>query len=144
MKYKVGDKVRVKSLEWYNANKDEDGDVPLIQMCDSKYNFVTEMSRFCGKTVTINNVSHRGYYDIKEDDCCFYWTDEMFDGLVDETEPQEKMVSLEKVEEWLYKNFYESYILDEYGEYGLDEPYIASFFNTISEMFDDFRKTMEG
>lgn len=55
-----------------------------------------------------------------------------------------KMVSLEKVEEWLYKNFYESYNLNDYGKYDLDEPYIASFFNTIGEMFDDFRKTMEG
>ena len=64
----------------------------------------------------------------------------MIEGLVDE--PQEKMVSLEKVEEWLYKNFYESYNLDDYGKYDLDEPYITSFFNTISEMFDDFRKTM--
>lgn len=142
MRYKKGDKVRVRSLEWHNANKDEDGDVPLRHTCGSKYNFVADMSCFCGKIVTINNVGH-GRYDIKEDDCCFYWTDEMFDGLADETESQEKMVSLGKVEEWLYKNFYESYNLNNYGEYDLDKPYIASFFNTINEMFDDFRKTME-
>ena len=56
---------------------------------------------------------------------------------------QEKMVSLEKVEEWLTKNFYESYTLNNCGEYDLDKPYIASLFDTINEMFDDLRKTME-
>lgn len=53
------------------------------------------------------------------------------------------MVSLEKVEEWLYKNFYESYNLNICGTYDLDKPYIESLFDTINEMFDDFRKTME-
>ena len=57
--------------------------------------------------------------------------------------PKKGMVSLEKVEEWLYKNFYESYNLNDYGKYDLDEPYITSSFNTINEMFDDLRKTME-
>ena len=57
--------------------------------------------------------------------------------------PKKGMVSLEKVEEWLYKNFYESYNLNDYGKYDLDKPYIASLFDTINEMFDDFRKTME-
>lgn len=27
MKYKVGDKVRIKSLDWYNKNKNKYGDV---------------------------------------------------------------------------------------------------------------------
>ena len=131
MKYKIGDKVRIKSIDWYNANKDEVGDIPLIQMCDAKYNFVADMSCFCGKTVTINNVSHRGYYDINEDDCCYYWTDEMFEGLVDETEPQDKMVSLDKV-------------VDEFRQFIVD--YFPNLFRTgeeVKEVMDLFRKRLE-
>lgn len=41
-KFKVGDKVRVKSLEWYNFNKDENGDV--LPHYDKHLFFPEEMS----------------------------------------------------------------------------------------------------
>lgn len=108
MKYKVGDKVRIKSLEWYNSNKDNDGNVPLIEMCDALYNFVEDMHCFCGKIVTIHNVCHRGYYDIKEDDCCWYWTDEMIECLFEPITTNEytKMVSLDRIVEYLDSELY--------------------------------------
>lgn len=139
MKYKRGDKVRIKGLDWYNENKDEDGRV----MCGYT-GFCKEMIGYCGKELTIDFIydnDGKSLYVMKEPKINWGFTDDMIEGLVDE--PQEKMVSLEKVEEWLYKNFYESYNLTEYGKYDLDKPYIASLFDTINEMFDDLRETME-
>ena len=93
MKYKVGDKVKVKSIDWYNANKNSEGAIifPDFNIFDES------MSELCGKVVTIEycNAKHN-YYDIEEDGKVNYWTDEMFEGLAIE-EPQEKMVSLDKV-----------------------------------------------
>ena len=110
MKYKVGDKVRIKSLEWYNSNKDNDGNVPLIEMCDALYNFVEDMHCFCGKIVTITNVWKDDYYDICEDDCRWYWTDEMIEGLVESSSDMDNngtptMISLEDAAEWVKNAF---------------------------------------
>ena len=138
MKHKTGDKVKIKSYQWYNDNKDSNGDV---HGCNITFN--SAMSMYCGKEMTIEEVHEEGqFYYLYEDIEAYIWTDDMFEGIAD-VEPQEKMVSLEKVEEWLYKNFYESYNLNNYGTYDLDKPYITSLFDTINEMFDDLRKTME-
>lgn len=100
MRYKKGDRVRVKSLEWYNSNKSKD----IIIFNDLRI-FDESMSEFCGKVVTIDDYIPRGnYYDIKEDGKVNFWTDEMIEGLAIE-EPQEKMVSLDDVCNWLYNNW---------------------------------------
>ena len=100
MKYKVGDKVRINSIEWYNANKDNDGDVPLISEYNSQYNLIREMANFCGMVVTVKKVHEkRGYYDIEEDNRLYYWTDEMIEGLAESDKP--KMVNLDDVCEWM-------------------------------------------
>ena len=86
MKYKVGDKVKIKSLDWYNTNKDkEDGSyVDLIHTTSGNYNFVEQMCEFCGKIVTIKEVYvHNLCYDIVEDDGAFCWTDDMIECLVE-------------------------------------------------------------
>jgi hypothetical protein len=68
MKYKVGDKVKVKSLEWYNANRDN---------CEIL--FTPRMLDFCGKIVTVNGIWLDDVYTIQEDDLTFEWTDDMFE-----------------------------------------------------------------
>lgn len=76
MKYKVGDKVRVKSKEWYDENKDENGYVPVTNY------FTKQMSKFCGKIVIIDEVFN-SFYRIKNDKDNWCLTDEMFeDGVV--------------------------------------------------------------
>ena len=76
-KYKVGDKVRIKSLDWYYENKDADGFVHCGDRVFDNY-----MSVFCESIVTIGGVGLYGY-DIREDLHCRTWTNEMIDCLVE-------------------------------------------------------------
>jgi len=67
MKYKVGDRVRVR--------KDLEVDKGYDDAC-----FAEGMKKYLGKIVTI--ATDGGvFYSIKEDNGAFYWTDEMFEGL---------------------------------------------------------------
>ena len=52
MRFKVGDRVRIKSLDWYNKNKDEDGDVPGAFFCEKR-------SLLCGTVQTISSDGHK-------------------------------------------------------------------------------------
>lgn len=72
MKHRVGDKVRVKSKEWWNAQpKNESGSVE----CGAD-TFNELMASMCGKVVEISDVSEETYF-IKE--YGYNWNDEMFD-----------------------------------------------------------------
>ena len=87
MRYKKGDRVKIKSLEWYNENKDEDGFV----YCGDKV-FDDYMSVFCGSIVTIGGAYPYSRYEIREDMQCRTWTDEMIEGLV-VAEPQDNVTA---------------------------------------------------
>ena len=79
MKYKVGDKVRIKSIDWYNENK---GVLGNVECGDALMTF--EKARFCGKIVTISSISDvTDTYKIDEDNEIYDWTDEMIEGLVE-------------------------------------------------------------
>ena len=78
LKYKVGDKVRIKSIDWYNENKNEYGDVP----CGYEV-FIDSMTGFCGKVVTIENCYESEGYTLKEDYDEWTFTDEMIESLVE-------------------------------------------------------------
>ena len=80
MNYKAGDEVLVKSLDWYYQNRDRMEQVDCGNAC-----FIRSMTKLCEKKVTISSVLPIiEVYHIKEDDGTFNWTDEMFEGLVEE------------------------------------------------------------
>lgn len=66
MKYKVGDRVKVRS------------DLTLSELYDGYWAF-DEMIK---KNIATITFVHDDHYEIKEDD--FYWTDKMFEGLAEE------------------------------------------------------------
>jgi len=55
-KFKVGDTVRVKSIEWYNENKDGFG---CINQSPSTLCFNSFMSTICGLEIKITQIDHR-------------------------------------------------------------------------------------
>ena len=80
MKYKVGDKVRIKSIDWYYENKDRVDEV----VCGNTI-FIPDMIKYCDKIVTISSgLPTLKIYRIEEDGGIFNWIDEMIEGLVEE------------------------------------------------------------
>ena len=88
MKYKVGDRVRIKSLDWYNNNRDR-----IDEVACGNTNFIPDMVKYCEGIVTISSIPPiLKVYHIKEDGGMFNWTDEMIEGLAEEeTKPKFKV-----------------------------------------------------
>lgn len=86
MKYKVGDRVKIKSLDWYKENRDDINEVE----CGGSV-FVPAMTTHCGYIRTISKVFEiQEVYHILEDNGLFTWTDEMIEKRVEEeTKPKD-------------------------------------------------------
>ena len=84
----VGDKVKIKSINWYNRKKDNIGSGVYI-IYNNTY-FTEGMSNYCGKFATITHINNdRFFLDIDEQD--HFWTEEMFDNL-----RKDKLLKLKK------------------------------------------------
>ena len=77
MKFKVGDKVKVRSWESMVAEFGLDGE----DIDNPDYCFVRDMKQYCGKCVTISRCPN-DYYDIEEDGGQWSWDDTMFENVV--------------------------------------------------------------
>ena len=119
MRYKPSDKVRIKSIDWYNENKDEVGNIRYKRDGSAYPVFFSKyMSNFCGEILTIKSVFKHSYH-MNETSSCEFWTDEMIEGLVEDTITTNEQlfvpsdISLEKEMEW---NLPDGYIFkDENG-----------------------------
>lgn len=85
MKYKVGDKVKIKSLDWYKANKKKKGNIPFYRNC------TYTMSYYCGKIAKIINVKDKSY-SINLDNGLYSWPDEMFEENINDMETKEIII----------------------------------------------------
>lgn len=74
MKYKVGDKVRIKSLEWYEKHHDYRGRIYI----NSEAFFSSCMVEYCGKEAIIKEVNETSY-KIDIDNQFWNWSDGMFE-----------------------------------------------------------------
>ena len=119
MEYQVGDKVRIKSIDWYNENKDANNGV----RCG---NFTFYAAQYCGFTVTIALVNvNAGCYIMKEIDDV--WTDEMIEGLAEEETKSENglLDEYEELTDRAFKGGYEKCKSDiELNGFQLPEGYI--------------------
>lgn len=135
MKYKPGDKVRIKSLDWYKTNECSDQ-----VMCDGLA-FLKIMTEWCGKELTIDSIftDERGSgYVMKEPKIHWRFTDAMIEGLADE--PQAKMVSLDDVCKFLDEHLYTDIST---GDYDYGQEYIRSDFNNATDLIFALRKKLE-
>ena len=90
MKYSIGDKVRVKSIDWYNQmlsipnkvvwqNKLSEDYVGI--WCESQI-FYKDMCVYCDNIMTIRGIIEDSYYIMEEDNCGYKFTDGMIEHLV--------------------------------------------------------------
>ena len=85
MRYKPGDRVKVKSQDWYKSNMNS-----ICEVACGVTWFVPDMVVHCGNNVTIREV-YGNYYRIIEDDGDYCWTDNMFEGLADDENVSESI-----------------------------------------------------
>lgn len=88
MGYKVGDRVRIKSLDWYEKNKDLCG---VVHYDVSGFSFPHQMSRFCGEVLTIEVISGPTIKMI-EDNGLWAWHEKMIEGLAWSDEDEMKQM----------------------------------------------------
>ena len=79
MRYRPGDRVRIKDMKWYIDNKNEYGEVDC-----GEQSFTESMALCCGEVLTIEGIASGNCYFMKGE--AYWWNDEMIEGLADARE----------------------------------------------------------
>lgn len=87
MNFKVGQKVQIKSKEWYKQNKDSCG---FIHFDSYSYMFIPSMIPYLGEIVTIKEIllyldSRNTYFRVQEnlaDDAFYIFHPAMIEGMI--------------------------------------------------------------
>ena len=148
MKYKAGDVLQVKSLEWFEENKEYDDLFQGDSVRCGCTNFIEEMIPFLGKTITVISLES-STYNCEEDGDRFSWTDEMFEGLANPTK-KEKLIELIQdnfylpQEEFniLIESYLDSLIPYNHGNFEISESCnidAISVTNRIKELRDEYK-----
>jgi hypothetical protein len=133
MKYKVGDKVKVR-------------DDLVVGNCYSYYAYCGDMVNFKGKTVTIKSVAY-DFYRIEEDRQTSCWADGMFEDVEDdEAEIAKFRAFLEEVADYRSDEYMEQYLRLSYimgiGEVDDDEK-MDEAVNKLCDFYKTFTPTKE-
>lgn len=83
MKYKVGDKVKVHTKEWFRTNCSKNC-IGAFKHEDDVFTFVSGMEKFCEQEITINEECLSSY-KILEDAGLWHWEDWMFEDMNNNT-----------------------------------------------------------
>ena len=116
LKYKVGDKVLIKSIDWYNENKNKFGEINYKRCA-----FTNSMTQYCDSILTIVDKT-KDYYWVDEN--MFIWTDEMIEGLVEEETKPKDMGEVSDGyhtfnELYEYRMLYNAALFNEFAKQGL-------------------------
>ena len=146
MKYKAGDKVRIKSLDWYTSNKNKLGEVWTESLDgESQICFDSDMIPYCGMETVIFSVE-RENYALKG--IPYAWTDEMLEavntdspiiGLMPDSEGHELMIHEDYEVKQKNGKFYLVKKRPSYPKTYEECCYVLGFENTDLVFEDDYR-----
>lgn len=112
MKHKVGDKVRIKSIDWYNENKNSCGNFKVNYLP-----FLKDMAEYCGKEVIITKIDEKsGTFRVNLDK--HWFNEEMIEEIPDTNSDifQEIADTIRKIAEIIRKDNIGFSVKEENGE----------------------------
>lgn len=137
MKYKVGDKVKVHTKEWFDNNCAKNDLFDFYGGTSGLNSFVPEMQKLCGQIVTIKNMSSSAKsYLIQEDSGRWHWEDWMFEDMNNNTDTISNPNIVEDFAKLIGVELGEEFYDKEYGyRYKITSMYGVMFYNPNTKLW---------